>query len=485
MASVHLGQLLGSVGFARTVAIKRLHAQFAKDPAFVSMFLDEARLAARIRHPCVIPTLDVVTSGEELFLVMEYVQGEALSRLVLATVAQAQRVPVPVVLAIASNVLQGLHAAHETRGEAGHLLNIVHRDVSPQNVLVGEDGVARVFDFGVAKAAGRLHTTRSGQFKGKLRYSAPEQFTGEPVGRTADVYSASVVLWEMLTGARMHDGDSSARVIRLVLDGDIRPPCDVFPDLPHMLDEAVMRGLQRDPHKRFPSARDMALAIECCGRAASPMDVAAWVAATAGDELAKRADEVSSIERLQNVALDDVRSSLSELMIGRAVEDASRPCGTTAQVEREDILPARPPDEQESSGGSAVATTGGPDTAMPSSQPRSRRVFVALLGAGLVAAVALAVVTLTRSLASAPSAPPSESSPVAGAKDSVPPTSSATAPDAPSASSSVGPSPSTAAAPSGAPTSTPVVPRKTSSTAPRPPAVKAKGKTGDGLFDRD
>src|SRR5580693_5872615 len=143
MATVHLGRLMGPVGFSRTVAIKRLHAAYAKDPEFVAMFLDEARLAARIRHPNVVPTLDVVARDGELFLVMDYVQGESLARLVRASAATRRPIPVEIVSSIVCSVLFGLHAAHEATNDQGEPLSIVHRDVSPQNVLVGSDGVAR------------------------------------------------------------------------------------------------------------------------------------------------------------------------------------------------------------------------------------------------------------------------------------------------------------------------------------------------------
>src|SRR5450432_1251573 len=192
MASVHFGRLLGPVGFSRTVAIKRLHPQFAKDPEFVSMFLDEARLAARIRHPNVVPTLDVVATQGELFLVMDYVQGESLSRLIRGMRERGQRIPLRMVAGIMCGALHGLHAAHEAKNERGEPLHIVHRDISPQNVLVGTDGVARVLDFGVAKAAGRVQTTREGQLKGKLAYMAPEQISGN-VTRQTDVYAAAIV----------------------------------------------------------------------------------------------------------------------------------------------------------------------------------------------------------------------------------------------------------------------------------------------------
>ncbi|HEV8244207.1 MAG TPA: serine/threonine-protein kinase, partial [Polyangiaceae bacterium] len=170
MATVHVGQLSGPEGFSRTVAIKLLHKQYAKDPNFVDMFLDEARLAARIRHPNVVSTLDVVRVEDELFVVMDYVHGESLAHLVRAASVDGGHVPPRIASAILVGALLGLHAAHEATDGKGKPLSIVHRDVSPQNILVGIDGVARVADFGVAKAASRVHTTQGGEIKGKISY---------------------------------------------------------------------------------------------------------------------------------------------------------------------------------------------------------------------------------------------------------------------------------------------------------------------------
>ncbi len=294
MATVHFGRLLGPVGFSRTVAIKRLHPQFAKDPEFVSMFLDEARLAARIRHPNVVPTLDVVATQGELFLVMDYVQGESLSRLIRAMRNQNTVIPPRLVSAIMCGALHGLHAAHEAKNERGEPLRIVHRDISPQNILVGVDGVARVLDFGVAKASGRMQTTREGQLKGKLSYMAPEQIGGT-VSRQTDVYAAAIVLWEALTGQRLISGDNEGQVLAKVLSGNFAPPSQ-YAALPPGLDQIVLRGLAREPVDRWATARDLAVALERCVGVASPTEVGEWVEAVAHITLSQRAEKIAEIE---------------------------------------------------------------------------------------------------------------------------------------------------------------------------------------------
>ena len=297
MATVYLGRLMGSGGFARTVAIKSLHPQFAKDPEFVSMFLDEARLAARIRHPNVVPTLDVVASKGEVFLVMEYVQGETLSRLTRYLKALGQRAPLSITVRIMTDVLHGLHAAHEACDERGVALEIVHRDVSPQNVLVGVDGVGRLLDFGVAKAAGRAHTTREGQIKGKLSYMAPEQLTNAGVSRQTDVYAASVVLWEALTGERLFTGQSEIDLVAQVIKRNIRAPSEVVHDIPPALEAVVMKGLAARPQDRFTTAREMCNALGKCGVPEAPsITIGEWVEHLAADVLAERSAKVSAIE---------------------------------------------------------------------------------------------------------------------------------------------------------------------------------------------
>ena len=323
MATVHLGRLLGPVGFSRTVAIKRLHAQFAADPEFVSMFLDEARLAARIRHPNVVPTLDVVATGGELFLVMEYVPGESIARLARTLRENHETLPTRILSAIMAGVLHGLHAAHEAKDERGAPLGIVHRDMSPQNVLVGTDGVARVLDFGVAKAAGRMQTTREGQIKGKLAYMPPEQLRGAQVGRQSDIYAAGVMLWELVTGQRLFAGDNEGAIVAKILDGNVEAPSKILMEgmsrhstitdgtfrTLETLDATILRALAMDPAERFATAREMALEIERKLVPATGSEVADWVEHIASDVLITRATMVAEIESSTSMSAAEARDS--------------------------------------------------------------------------------------------------------------------------------------------------------------------------------
>jgi serine/threonine-protein kinase len=297
MATVHLGRLLGSEGFGRTVAVKRLHAHFASDQEFVTMFTDEARIVARIRHPNVVPMVDVMETPQGLFLVMEYVHGETFSRLLRAARNAQQLVPLNVVTAIMHGVLLGLHSAHETRGTQNELLDIVHRDVSPQNVIVGSDGIARVLDFGVAKAAGRAQVTREGQIKGKLAYMSPEQIRGR-VDRRADVFACGVCLWEALVGKRLHEGARDVEIVTRIMQGTFPKPSLERPDVPADLDEIVMRALAADPAKRYPNAREMALDLERSAIGLAPSSVVGpWVEKLAPEALRARMLHINAMER--------------------------------------------------------------------------------------------------------------------------------------------------------------------------------------------
>ena len=309
MATVHLATMRGAAGFSRTVAVKRMHPHVAADPELATMFADEARLAARVRHPNVVPTFDVLVEGDILQIVMEHVQGVTLAELGKLTAERGERIPAPVGLAIVRDALQGLHAAHEAVDESGEPLRIVHRDVSPQNVLVGTDGIARVLDFGIAKARTRAYQTRADAgIRGKLAYMAPEQLDGHPASRATDVFAASVVLWETLTGRRLFAGETEAQTVFLVL-ADVPAPSSVDPALAP-LDAVVLRGLARDPAARWTSASDMARALAEVVPLAGAAETAEWLARVADAFLRERGARVRDLaDALQADASDATRTA--------------------------------------------------------------------------------------------------------------------------------------------------------------------------------
>lgn len=296
-AVVHLGRIAGAAGFAKAIAIKRVFPMLSGDPEFVAMFRDEVRLATRVRHANVIAPLDVDVQGDELFLVMDYVQGDSLSRLIRASGLRKEPIPVKIALRIIIDVLEGLQAAHTAKDENGQPLGIVHRDVSPHNILVGVDGTARVVDFGIAKATVRASTTREGHIKGKLGYMAAEQLSGEEEDARTDVYGASVVLWEMLTSERLFHATNEGNLLARVLEGMVTPPERIRRDLPEALSKAVLRGLNRDPQARFQSAREMAIYLESIETPAAAREVGEWVVHLGGDELVQRRARIDEIER--------------------------------------------------------------------------------------------------------------------------------------------------------------------------------------------
>jgi serine/threonine-protein kinase len=262
MATVYLARVSGEGGFERLVALKLMHPHIADDQEFVSMFLDEARLAARIRHPNVVSTIDVDRSGDALFLVMDLVEGHALHTIIRHLALQRQSMPMEVALRIIIDLLEGLHAAHELKDSEGNSLNLVHRDVSPQNVLVGDNGVSRITDFGVAHASSRLSTTRGGGIKGKIAYLSPEQVTGMGVDRRSDVFAAGIVLWELLTTRRLFRGDNEGQTVAMLLAGPKKPPQEVVASIPTAVGDACMKALAKEPELRFPTAIAMADALE-------------------------------------------------------------------------------------------------------------------------------------------------------------------------------------------------------------------------------
>jgi eukaryotic-like serine/threonine-protein kinase len=393
MATVHLARLRGAVGFSKMVAIKRLHPQFAKDPEFVSMFLDEARLAARIRHPHVVPTLDVVATPGELFLVMEYIHGVSVQRLFKRARELGERMPVDVSCGIAVGALRGLHAAHEAKSEKGNSLDIVHRDVSPQNVMVGVDGLSRVLDFGVAKASWRIQTTRQGQVKGKVSYMAPEQVMGGGVGPWTDVHALGIVLWEMLTGERLFPvSEERGLLARFTQKVDVAPPSSLNPEVPPELDAAVIQALAYDADQRQPRAQVMADQIEAACSVGSSARIGRYVEYLAEEELSQRAQRIAEIEGSSVVSVvTAVMGPLLGKLDSATAVDATTPNATPTVVTKLDVPP--PPSGDDASKISMTSTV----EEQPVSVTPPRRRAAALIAAG-GAVMLLALVLLAATL---------------------------------------------------------------------------------------
>jgi eukaryotic-like serine/threonine-protein kinase len=260
MATVYLGRAAGDAGFSRTVALKVMHPHLAGDEDFVEMFLNEAHLAANLRHPNVVATLDVARSEEDLFLVMEYIEGLTAQVIQRTLKKQGRRLPHNIAVRIALDTLAGLSAAHELKDAEGHPQGLIHRDVSPQNIIVGVAGIARLVDFGIARA--QSQATGGKGVKGKLSYMSPEQARAGAIDPRTDVYGAGIVLWELLTGERLFQADNDAGLLGLVVQGATRTPRQVDPTIPPVIDAVCMRALSVNPAGRFSSAAEFAEALE-------------------------------------------------------------------------------------------------------------------------------------------------------------------------------------------------------------------------------
>jgi serine/threonine-protein kinase len=291
MATVFLGALEGAHGFRQIVAIKRPHPHLLDDRGFREAWLREARLASGIHHANVVDVRDVEDVGDAIQLVMDYIEGASLGELVATRATAGGRLPPRVAVRIVLDACAGLHAAHEACDESGKSLGLVHRDVSPQNILVGVDGVARVTDFGIAKCVETSDGTSRNALKGKAGYMAPEYVRGEGIDRRADVFALGVVLWEALCGRRLFRGQTDAETLERVLSAPVPPVSATVPTLA-ALDSVVARAVDRVREARFPTAESLARALEQAAESidgvAKHADVARFVRETVGDKLEER-----------------------------------------------------------------------------------------------------------------------------------------------------------------------------------------------------
>jgi serine/threonine protein kinase len=306
MATVWLARTRGKHGFERLVALKSILPSFAKDSRFRDMFLDEARIASRIDHVNVAQIFDVGETDGNLYLVMEWVDGDSLANLLRVVESQGSAFPIPVLLRIFADVCAGLHAAHELRDQRGQSLNVVHRDVSPQNILVTDAGAVKVIDFGVVQARGRIaEDTTTGVVKGKLHYVAPERALGAEVDRRADVWAIGAVLYRCLAGRPAHDGNGDLAIVRALV---VRNQIALLPSsVPHALSRIVYKALARDPRDRYRSAAELQRELENflhrLPTATTSSDVASFVLNTLGPTLAaRRAAIARALEREEETA---------------------------------------------------------------------------------------------------------------------------------------------------------------------------------------
>jgi serine/threonine protein kinase len=441
MATVWAARLKGTRGFSKTVAVKTMLPALSDDPQFEQMFLDEARLASRIHHPNVCEILDLGEQDDFVYMVMEWVDGEALSVLGRASKKAETPIPVRVVLKIISQACLGLHAAHELKDDDGTPQQIVHRDVSPQNILVTYDGVSKVVDFGVAKAVGRSSgETTAGQLKGKIPYMSPEQARGGEIDRRTDIFAMGIVLYKMLTGVHPFSGDTDIVTMRNIISRPVLPPRVKNAALPRELDHLVVRCLQKEPDKRFSTMQEMSQALEqvlnSISGGTSMDDVGSFVRLLIGERGQKRRAAIRDAVR----TLDERTSSMTvpaatvKPVVHEAVSEVMMTAlksGVGSQVLAASMRPSEVP----------TATPSGAE--IPAALPPERKSKAGFIvgGVGIAAAAVILALFLTRTNRQQPGGPVAAGTSTPTGAAAPPPSATASAaptdaPPAPSASAS-------------------------------------------------
>jgi serine/threonine protein kinase len=394
MATIHIARLVGADGFNRIVAAKRLHPQFTEDPDFVAMFRDEAEIASKIHHPNVVPVLDIVQDGEEVILVQEYVHGVPLDRLYRAASMVREPIPTRIVVGIVAGILAGLHSAHETTDERGEPLGIIHRDVSPQNIMVSIEGIPRLLDFGIAKASSSSHVTRAGLLKGKIAYMAAEQIRGEEVSRAADVYACGVILWELLALRRLHAGRGEAEILSAVTGGELSTLVAALEPIRSAmskerweqivaLEPVVSRALSTQAKDRYQTAAEMMNRLLGVAPAASALEIAEWVKGRGAEYLERRQQVLASNEESWR--------SLSKIAVATAT---GGPISGVTRVRRDPGVQTAAAPSSATEGASAIFVN-----AQPDSSRGARFAPWVVAGVSLLAAASLLGVLLTRTSA--------------------------------------------------------------------------------------
>jgi tRNA A-37 threonylcarbamoyl transferase component Bud32 len=386
MAEIYLARVVGLEGFEKLVVVKRLPSWALENRELVDMFLHEARLAALLQHQNVVQVFDVGIVEDSYFFSMEFVHGQDASRILRAARQQERTIPLDVALTVVRDVAAGLHYAHEKPDAGGHPLGIIHRDVSPSNVLVSYDGMVKLADFGIAKARSRDHETRHGTLKGKIAYMSPEQCRAQPLDRRSDLFSLGVVLWELTTGQRLFTGPSDFDILERIVHQPAPPPSSVRADYPPALEALVRRALERDRAARPATAEQIQLELEAfalgAGMTLSTVRVARFMGQLFQDEIT-----AWQSAQARNLGLAEHLTATWDLAVGQA---PTRLLAPGAPETRALTPPPRRP------GGAAPAATVAitPASATvrepgppPVAAARRMRWVVAALAGGLLAAV--------------------------------------------------------------------------------------------------
>jgi serine/threonine protein kinase len=403
MGTVYLARHAGEAGFQRLFAVKALHPHLADEKEFVDMLRDEARIAARIHHPNVVSVIDLGVQGGVHYVVMEYVEGPSFGTLLRRN--REKECPPDLIVSIIIDSLEGLHAAHTLRNDEGDEQLLVHRDVSPQNILVGTDGAGRITDFGIAKAETRITSTRPGTRKGKLLFMSPEQITGSGnIDRRTDIWATAAVLWGALTGKALFKGENDAATMHNVLTKEVPPPSTEGLKPPAAYDAIILRALERDPAKRYDTAYEMAEALRTA--AANEMlgikhRVARWVAESFSEELDGRRKAIREVAaRGAERPADNEGSAVNWLAplpaIASTASVSSDVSGTQASQARDQSL-----------------------SQLPDFNKPNLRLWIALGVVALLAIVAIIVGSRDRKSPNAPAAHDTPAASVAGSASAV------------------------------------------------------------------
>jgi serine/threonine protein kinase len=329
MAEIYLARTSGPSGFEKLVVLKKILGKLADKPRYVQLFLEEARIAASLDHPGIAQVYDIGMVDGSYFFAMEHLHGQDVRSILHRAWRIGERLPIEHAVQIARHVASALHFAHEKRRSDGTLLGLVHRDVSPSNILVTYDGATKLLDFGVAKTAASTVKTRTGALKGKIAYMSPEQARGAPLDRRSDIFSLGIVLWEMITTQRLYRADNDFATLQLIIHQPPRPPSQVRPECPPELERMVLRALAQDPDARYPTAEQLVLELDelarehklkqspnalaaTLGQLFSP-ELAAWREAQAAgvslaDHLQELADRTRTISESEFIRLRDGRA---------------------------------------------------------------------------------------------------------------------------------------------------------------------------------